>query len=193
MKKTHALFEYKNYFLGPLEKEHVSKLKDWRNAQMSVLRQYAPLTDEHQKRWLAFVKGDKNQILFSLYAREGAKEHYIGYCGITHIDYRNKRGEISFIVDPKRAAKSTAYRGDFIAVLAMLSRYGFGEIGLHKLFTDTFEYRNAHIRILEYFGFKKEGTLRHHYFGEGVYFNSFIHSLLESEWKIIQKKYAVKK
>lgn len=191
--KKENLFEYNNRFLRSLEKEHIFTLKDWRNAQMSVLRQYTPLTDEHQKRWFSFVKGDKNQSLFSLYAGENNKEQYIGYCGITHIDHRNKRGEISFIVDPKRTANPKVYRDDFIAVLSMLSWYGFGELGLHKLFTDTFEYRDAHIRILENFGFKKEGILRDHYYGEGKHFDSFIHSLLGDEWNIIQKKYAVKK
>lgn len=186
-------FEYNNRFLKSFEKEHVGKLKEWRNAQMSVLRQYAPLTDEDQKRWFRFMKGDKSQILFSLHVREGKKQKYIGYCGITNIDYKNKRGEISFIVDPQRVRKHAVYRSDFIAVLAMLAEYAFQELNLHKLFTDTFEFRKDHIKVLEVFGLRKEGTLRHHYFGRGQYFNSFIHSILKDEWTHIKKKYEFKK
>lgn len=186
-------FEYNNRFLKSFEKEHLGKLKEWRNDQMSVLRQYAPLTDEDQKRWFRFMKGDKSQILFSLHAREGKKQKYIGYCGITNIDYKNKRGEISFVVDSQRARKRNIYQGDFVAVLAMLTEHAFQELNLHKLFTDTFEFRKDHIKILEVFGLRKEGTFRHHYFGKGQYFNSFIHSILKDEWARIQKKYEFKK
>ncbi|MDP2676864.1 MAG: GNAT family protein [bacterium] len=191
--KKNNIFEHNSRFLESFEREHVGKLKAWRNDQMAVLRQYAPLTDEDQKRWFRFMKGDKNQILFSLHAREGKKQKYIGYCGITNVDYKNKRGEISFIVDSRRVANRTVYRDDFIAVLTMLTRYAFQELNLHKLFTDTFEFRKDHIKILEIFGLRKEGTLRQHYFGKGKYFNSFIHSILKDEWVRIQKKYESKK
>ena len=193
MGNSQVLFEYNNRFLKPFRKEHIFLLKDWRNAQMAILRQYKPLTDNHQKKWFIAMKKDKSQTLFALYERKDGTGLYIGYCGITHIDARNKRGEISFIVDPKRTKNLSLYKKDFIAVLAMLSYYGFERLRLHKLFTDTFEFRKNHIKILEVFGLRKEGTLRQHYFGKGKYFNSFIHSILKDEWTRIKKKYEFKK
>ncbi len=176
-----------NRSLGPLEKEHLSKLKDWRNIQVKVLRQYAPITDFQQENWFRHMKGDGSQVLFSLTEGRGSKKKFIGYCGITNIDFKNRRGEISFIVDPSRISNRNIYRMDFIAVLYMICQYGFEELNLNKIFTDTFEFRKDHIRILEGFGLRKEGVLRKHYFGRGGYFDSFIHSILASEWKGIKK------
>jgi len=189
--KTNILYKYNNRYLCPLEKEHLSKLKEWRNAQMKILRQCIPLTDFHQEKWYAHLKGEKDQVLFSLMAGEPAKLKFIGYCGITNIDFKNRRGEISFLVDPKRIINKKIYKEDFRAVLYMLCEYGFEELNLNKIFTETFDFRKDHIKILEEFGFRREGKLREQYFGNGKYFNSFIHSILLSEWKLI-KKYEIK-
>jgi len=182
--KTHKinfLYQYNNRYLCPLESEFLPKLKKWRNLQMKVLRQYTSLTDLHQKKWYAHLKEDETQTLFALMAGEPPKLKFIGYCGITNIDFKNRRGEISFLVDPTRAAKKEIYKKDFLAVLYMLCKYGFEELNLNKLFTETFDFRKDHIKILEEFGFHKEGELREQYFSQGKYFNSFIHSILLSE------------
>ena len=154
---------------------------------MPILRQYAPLTDFQQKRWFGCLKGDKNQVLFALMAERPSKTNFIGYCGITNIDFKNRRGEISFLVDPARVARKDVYRRDFLAALTMLCRYGFVELNLNRIFTETYDFRKEHIKILEEFGFKREGELRKHCFGGGRYFNSLIHSVLSSEWGSIKK------
>lgn len=185
-KSKKYLVSYNRRYLKPLEKMQMKKLKEWRNAQMNILRQYTPLTDFHQENWWKHLKDDKNQTLFALWKEEKEESIFIGYCGIVNIDWKNRRGEVSFLLDPVRMASKAKYKTDFIAVLYMLSQYGFGELQLHKFFVDTYDFRKDHIKIIESFGFKKEGELREHYFGEGEYFNSFIHSLLFSEWKNIK-------
>jgi len=177
------LYKYGNRYLFPLEKEHLPRLKEWRNAQMKVLRQYIPLTDFHQEKWFAYLKKDKNQALFALMVGNPQKLNFIGYCGITNIDFKNRRGEISFLVNPNRVLEKETYRKDFLAALNMLCQHGFEELNLNKLFTETFDFRKDHLKILEEFGFRQEGELREHYFGQGKYFNSIIHSMLLSEWK----------
>ena len=181
------LYKYGNRYLFPLEKEHLPRLKEWRNAQMKVLRQYILLTDFHQAKWFAHLKKDKNQVLFALMVGKPPKLDFIGYCGITNIDFKNRRGEISFLVNPVRAAKKGIYKRDFLAALNMLCKYGFEELNLNKLFTETFDFRKDHLKILQEFGFRKEGKLKSHYFGGGKYFDSLIHSILFSQWKAIKK------
>jgi len=188
-----CLYQCKNRCLSPLEKSHIAKLKEWRNAQMEVNRQYIPLSDFHQKRWYAHLKEDKTQILFALMECRAKKAKFIGYCGITNIDFKNKRGELSFLVNPTRAKKEGTYNKDFLAVLNMLCQYGFEELNLNKLFSDTFEFRKEHIKILEGFGFRKEGELREQYFSKGKYFDSIIHSILLSEWKLLKFKKPIMK
>jgi len=189
--KANILYKYDDRYLCPLEKEYLLELKRWRNVQMKILRQFKPLTNFHQEKWYAHLKNDKSQVLFALMAGNLKKLKFIGYCGITNTDFKNRRGEISFLVDPRRSKRKKIYQKDFLAVLNMLCEYGFKELNLNKLFTETFEFWRDHIKILEEFGFQKEGELREQYFGGGKYFNSVIHSILLSEWKA--KKYEVKK
>jgi RimJ/RimL family protein N-acetyltransferase len=177
------LYEYNNLYLYALEKEHLSKLKEWRNSQIRILRQYKFLTDFHQKEWYFHLKDSKNQILFALMASKSQKTEFIGYCGITNIDFKNRRGEISFLVNPKRASQEKIYEKDILSVLYLLCRYGFEELNLNKVFTETFNFRKEHIKNIENFGFRKEGEFREQYFGNGKYFNSIIHSMILSEWK----------
>jgi RimJ/RimL family protein N-acetyltransferase len=182
--KIEFFYQFDNRYLFPLEKKFLPKLKEWRNAQARVLRQFKPLTDFHQKRWYSHLKEDKNQVLFAIMAGNSLKKlDFIGYSGIVNIDYKNRRGELSFLVNPARVKKREVYKKDFFANLNMLCRYGFDEINLNKLYSETFEFRKDHIKMLKEFGFHTDGILRHHHFTGGKYYNSFIQSILFSEWK----------
>ena len=188
--KISILYGLDGRYLSSLEKKFLTKIKNWRNAQMEILRQSKPLTDYDQEKWFQQIREDKNQSLFSIIAKneKNKKMKFIGYCGITYIDYKNRRGALSFIVDTKRALNKEIYKRDFMAVLNMICHYGFEELNLNKIFTETFSFRKNHISILEEFGFHFDGILREHHFAHGRYYDSIIHSLLANEWRTKQKK-----
>jgi len=183
--KIDALHEFNGRYLCPLEKSYLPKLKKWRNLQIQVIRQFKPLTDYDQEKWFEKLSEDESQILFGIIIldEESEEEVLIGYCGITNIDLKNRRGEISFLVSPDRANDEKLYKEDFLSTLYMLCRYGFEELNLNKLFTETFSFRKKHLDTLEQFGFNRDGILRNHHFTCGQYYDSIIHSLLASEWK----------
>ena len=188
--KIGVLYEFNERCLCPLERQFLPKLKKWRNLQIKVLRQFKLLTDYDQEKWFENLSEDEHQLIFGIitFDEKREKEVLIGYCGITNIDFKNRRGEISFLVDPDRVKDEKLYREDFLSVLYMLCKCGFEELNLNKLFTETFSFRKNHLRILEEFGFKSDGTLRSHHFTCGQYYDSIIHSLLFSEWKQKQEK-----
>jgi len=175
------LLEYKNRVLRPLERKNLKKLMDFRNQQMDILRQNRPLNENDQEKWFEKISKDKTQIMFEILLKDD--DDFIGCCGLTYIDYDNHRAELSFIVDPVRARDDKLYKEDFIAVLKMLCKYGFEEINLNKIFTETYEFRKKHIKILESFGLKYEGKMREHVFVNGKYHDSLLHSILYDEWK----------
>jgi RimJ/RimL family protein N-acetyltransferase len=184
-----ALYAFNGRYLCPIEKKFLPKLKKWRNLQIKMLRQFKPLTNYDQEKWFEGLYQNENQVLFGIITfNEKGKKVLIGYCGITYIDFKNRRGEISFLVDPDRANDEKMYREDFLSILHMLCKYGFEELNLNKLFTETFSFRKKHIEILEEFGFKSDGILRSHHFTNGQYYDSVIHSLLVCEWKQKQEK-----
>ena len=171
-------------YLYPLSREHLSKLKDWRNSQMSVLRQWKPLTEYNQEKWFQQISEYNTQVIFAIMIPNEKEKNmsFTGYCGITGVDSINRQGEITFLVNPVRVQDKKLYREDFLSVLYMLCQYGFEEINLHKLFTETFIFRKDHIKILEEFGFHLDGILREHQFIKNQYHNSLIHSILYDEW-----------
>ena len=177
-------------YLYPLSKEHLSKLKDWRNSQRDKLRQWKPLTDYNQEKWFQKISEENTQVFFAIMTPNEREKNmsFIGYCGITGIDFINRRGEISFLVNSVRAQDKELYREDFLSALYMLCQYGFEEINLHKLFAETFAFREHHIKILEDFGFHHDGILRKHQFIKGQYHDSLIHSILYDEWIQIKEE-----
>jgi RimJ/RimL family protein N-acetyltransferase len=180
-KKNSPIDECNSRCLVLFEKRFLASIKDWRNAQMPVLRQRDLLTDSDQEEWYKKISGDQSQLIFGLSLRDKNKMTHIGYCGITNIDVQNSRGEISFLVDPKRAADEKTYEADMLAALAMLCKYAFATLRLHKLFADTFSFRKKHTAILEKFGFNLDGRMREHYLSEGRFIDSLIHSILISD------------
>lgn len=183
-----SIANFNKRYLYPLSKEHLSKLKDWRNSQMNVLRQWKPLTEFNQEKWFQQISDDNTQVIFAIMSSdEQNKMSFIGYCGITNIDFKNRRAEISFLVNPIRAQDKKLYREDFLSVLYMLCQYGFERINLNKLFTETFAFREYHIKILEEFGFHLDGILRKHQFTKGQYHDSLNHSILYDEWQQIRE------
>ena len=80
----------------------LTRLKDWRNAQIDVLRQSRLLTDEDQQRWWVSLTKDTTQILFGLYV-DSPKPELIGYGGLVYLNRENRRAETSFLVAPEQA------------------------------------------------------------------------------------------
>ena len=183
------IYKFEQRCLVPLEKEFLPKLKEWRNSQMNILRQLKPLTNYNQEKWYQQLSEDKKQVMFGIMIcneKQGMK--FIGYCGFSGIDSKNNRAELSFLVDPDRTSNDELYKKDFLSALYMLGRYGFEELNLNKIFTETFSFRKKHINILEDFGFHLDGVLREHHFTNGQYYDSLIHSILRLEWEKKQKE-----
>lgn len=157
-------------------------IREWRNAQIEILRQQTPLTSTQQKSYFGMLEKTFNedypeQILFSFLYQDGL----IGYGGLTHIDWDSKRAEVSFLLDPKRMEDGLIYKRDFLHFLTLLVRIAFEELKLNRLFTETFSFRKHTIHVLELFGFKHEGILRKHVRKNGSFHDSIMHGLLAEE------------
>lgn len=177
---------HKVRFFGPLQKKHIFLLQKWRNEQTDILRQKKKLTNKEQVRWFESLQKDKTQKLFAIYEKNNSQKQFIGYCGLTHIDYDNKKAEVSFLVDTKRVQNNKIYKQDMINALTFLTNYAFKVLKFNKLFTETYEFRTKHIKILEGFGLKKEGILKSHILLKKKYYNSVIHSILAEEYNSIK-------
>jgi len=160
----HPAYTYQDYRLTPIRYEDREAIRSWRNAQLQVLRQAAPLTAEQQDQYFQkvvlplFEQEKPGQLLFSLLHRE----QLVAYGGLVHISWLDGRAEVSFLADPARVADAATYRQDFLAHLRLLGQVAFDDLKLNRLFTETYDIRPAHVAILEEAGFRLEGRLRQH-------------------------------
>jgi RimJ/RimL family protein N-acetyltransferase len=153
-------------------------LRLWRNQQRKILRQSSIISKNEQKKYFKWLYKNcclkKKPNILILVIRKN--KNLIGYGGLSNISWEDKRGEISFLVDPKIAKKDSLYKYYHKFFFHNISIMAFKFLKLKKIYTDTFSYRNKHIELLEENGFKKEGILKNHYIKKNRQISSIIHA-----------------
>tara|TARA_B110001452_G_scaffold89105_1_gene73030 strand:- start:18416 stop:18937 length:522 start_codon:yes stop_codon:yes gene_type:complete len=159
--------------------DDIFKIKKIRNEQMDVLRQNNILTDNDQEKWYnelikpSYISKTKVLNFTILY-----NEKFIGYGGLVNIEYDNKKGEVSFLVEKERTLNNNIYENDFTFFLNFISEYASNQLKLHKIWTETYEFRKFHISILEKNMFKVEGVLKESIYLNSKFINSILHGLI---------------
>ena len=166
------------YQLRPLHWNDRDAIRVWRNAQIDVLRQQNPLSANEQDSYFSSIVlpqlAEKlpEQILFAFLE----DSQLVGYGGFVHIVWADRRAEVSFLTDIDRSDQKI-FSQDWVEYLKLLVQLA-QKIGFHKLTTETYSIRPELIRILENFGFTREGILRDHHLIDGVPVDSFAHAYL---------------
>ena len=179
------VFHFDAYSIKPIEHSEIEQIRIWRNAQMDVLRQKISISYEEQisyfekNIWPLFEEIQPNQIIFSFYK----KDELIGYGGLVHISWEDKRSELSFLLNPSYTQSDDLYGELFGSFITLVKKVVFEDLKFHKLFTETYEHRVFHIDVLNKNGFILEGILRDHVIINGNLINSLIHSILSNVQK----------
>ena len=153
-------------------------IREWRNAQIDVLRQQNPLSAADQDNYFLnlvlpqLAQEQPEQILFVFLE----DSQLVGYGGFVHIVWSDHRAEVSFLTDIDRSNKNVFSQdwSEYLNLLVQLAQ----KIGFHKLTTETYSIRPELIGILENFGFTREGILRDHHRINGSPVDSFAHAYL---------------
>ena len=170
------------FSLRPIDDAYIEDIRQWRNAQLDVLRQPKPISPSEQTAyfqnqiWPTLEAERPNNLLVVLLQNGQA----IGYGGLVHISWADKRAEVSFLVTPEIAMNQDLYRKVFLAFLSMLQIVAFEHLNFERLFTETYDIRPFHISVLEEAGFILEGTMKKHVIINGEPKNSLIHGLLKT-------------
>ncbi|MCX6327718.1 MAG: GNAT family N-acetyltransferase [Bacteroidia bacterium] len=177
-------FSFQDYSIVPLREQDILRIKDWRNAQLDVLRQKRELTNEDQVQYYdntikqTFIHPTPSQMLFSFLQSYDC----IGYGGITNIDWESKRTELSFLLDTVRANTPTIYVKEFSIFITLIKQLIFDDLQFNRVFTETYDIRPLHISILENNGFVFEGRLRHHVMINGELVDSLFHGFIKEQY-----------
>jgi RimJ/RimL family protein N-acetyltransferase len=176
----YATLERNGFALRTVQPADIEPIRQWRNAQMNVLRQTTPISAEAQEAyfaetiWPSLSESRPANILLA-FLENGS---LIGYGGLVHIAWGDRRAEVSFLLTPKLAGDEPVYGARFAAFLGLIRELAFQGLGLHRLFTETYAFRTAHIAVLEQAGFRLEGRMRDHVVIDGQPIDSLLHGCL---------------
>ena len=164
--------------IRPIRFDDREIIRGWRNAQMKVLRQNEPITQLAQETYFKTVVHESltaenpEQILLSM----EVQKKLVAYGGLVNISWANRRAELSFLTSGDLPIEKYEYY--FSTFISYILNVAQGQLGLHKIFTETYEFRHEHIFILEKCGFKIEGRLIDHNIDSDEFCDSIIHGVI---------------
>lgn len=107
-------------------------------------------------------------------------QHVIGACGFHTWYIDHDRAEIGYsLYNDQHKGK-----GIMTEVIERILQFGFEEMKLHRVEALVGPDNVPSLKLMDNFGFQKEGLLREHYKRNGNYEDSVAFSLLKNEWTI---------
>lgn len=157
--------------LREIEEKDLDLIIKWRN-DPKILRwffSYLPLNKVKQRKWYEKYLNDDTQQTFIIELKE---EIPIGTVGLTGIDYKNQRAELTIVIGEKE------YGGKGLGkeALDVLVKFAFNEMNLRKIKALVFSDNERAINLYEKYGFIKEGVLKEEIFKDGEFRNIIIFS-----------------
>lgn len=174
----------RSYAIRTIQPSDIEHIRQWRNAQMDVLRQKKEISRAEQiayyekQIWPSLDDANPQNVLLACLFND----QLIGYGGLVHVDWENQRAEVSFLLDPARTRDPKGYGYDFLAFLSLIKTLAFDDLKLQRLYTETYATRRHHISILEAADFSLEGVLRRHVVLDGRPVDSLIHACLNDSY-----------
>lgn len=158
-----------------IEKSDLQQRVDWMNNPKiySSMHFDLPVVLENTIRWFEnnLTNDHRTDVCFV------DKGEIVAFGGLTSIDKNLKKAELYIFVNPD-SQKS----GIGTQATKLLCQYGFGELGLHKIYLLTNENNTAAIRVYQKCGFVLEGRHRDEYLIDNKYMDRLYFGLLKTEF-----------
>lgn len=167
--------------LRAVESTDLELLRDWRNIPEFRInfREHRELGLENQKKWFDKLSFSPNDYMFVILDKE--TQEPIGACGLLYTNWIIRSADFSFYIGKGKLYIDDKYTKDAADVLI---KYGFFDLNLNKIWMELYEYDLKKLDLFQKeFSFQIDGKLRSNAFANGKYWDSYIISLLNSEYK----------
>lgn len=125
----------------------------------------------------SIVEGFTKRTLLNWIVADLETDQMIGTCTLYEINPQHARAGLGYALMPEYWGKGLASEAASLAI-----SYGFLELGLHRIEADTEPNNLRSNKVLERFGFKREGLLRERFFHPDGIQDSLIFGILKPEW-----------
>lgn len=169
--------------LRKIEKADLDLLKEWRNRDQfrKHFREYRELNSDDQLKWYErFVMNDPGTLMFAVVDRKSGE--MVGACGLCYINWVQRNADLSLYIGKDDIYIDTGEDGFAWDAMTVLFRYAFEELNLHKIWTEIYVIDERKKKLFDSFGMNQDAVLRDNYFYQGAYINSYIYSMLQTEF-----------
>jgi RimJ/RimL family protein N-acetyltransferase len=166
--------------LRAIEADDLQQLLVWRNQPdfRRYFREYRELSNTHQQQWYdSKVLNDPSTRMFSIVDAGGGK--LLGACGLCYIDWINQTADFSIYIGHDHLYIDEVYAVD--AGIQLL-KYGFEELGLHRIWCEIYDFDEAKKKFLPRLGFTLDGRHRQTHWAEGAWHDSLFYGVLIDEF-----------
>lgn len=167
--------------LSSIEPEDLDQLRYWRNLPefRKYFREYREIGKDMQLKWYQTkVLGDSSTMMFAI--RDIFTDDLIGCCGLCYINWVKRNADLSLYIGWNEAYIDDV--GYAYEACQLLFKFGFHELGLHKIWTEIYEFDHPKYQLYKKLGFHQDGLLRDQCFNNGKWCNSYILSMLANEF-----------
>lgn len=119
---------------------------------------------------------NKSFLYFQLLDK--TNEKFIGWCGYHTWYTQHSRAEIGYGL----TEESERGKGYMNEALPVVLSYGFDQMKLHRVEAFIGPDNTPSLKLVQKFGFSREGVLREHYYKNGIAEDSVVFSLLKKEF-----------
>jgi hypothetical protein len=170
--------------LRAVESTDLQLLRDWRNIPDFRInfREHRLLNLENQKIWFDRLSNSHTDFMFVILDKINLEP--IGACGLLYTNWIIRSSDFSFYIGKdnlyidKKLAKDAA---------KILIDFGFKDLNLNKIWMELYEFDKKKIDFFQkLLNFKVEGKLRSNAFANGKYWDSYIISMLKSEYQLLK-------
>jgi [ribosomal protein S5]-alanine N-acetyltransferase len=123
---------------------------------------------------------NKSFLYFQLLNKE--TEQFIGWCGFHTWYIQHHRAEIGYGL----SEENTRGKGYMTEIFPFVLRAGFENMNLNRIEALIGPTNTPSLKLVQRFGFTKEGTLREHYYKDGIAEDSVVFSLLKNEFETLK-------
>lgn len=124
------------------------------------------------------AQAEEPRRVFQLAITLRGDNRLIGNCGVRTATAGAREGELGYELDPDAWGRGYATE----AATAML-RWGFAELGLHRVAAQCIAENVASARVLEKLGLQLEGRLRENVWMKGRWWDTLVYGVLDREWR----------